>query len=178
MGTLNFVTPAVVLGNKLAQPRPASSEPRLRSCLPEAVGKETPAGFGRGVASRPDARATEPGLVSGRDRPTDRPLNREERTGILLSHWKRSQEEVIMYTELLRHVGASRSCYTPRALPALRGGRGLVGLALLIAVCVAAGLAGSASALRVSHVVPPAGTPDLSQMVLQPSDFSRAGGFQ
>jgi len=54
--------------------------------------------------------------------------------------------------------------------------RGLVGLLVALSVTVAA--AGSASAHLMAHVVPPPGTPDLSQMVLQPADFSHAGGIQ
>jgi hypothetical protein len=50
-----------------------------------------------------------------------------------------------------------------------------MGLFLLVGAWVTAALAGSASALPAAHVVPPPGTPDLSQMVLQPSDFSHAG---
>jgi hypothetical protein len=53
--------------------------------------------------------------------------------------------------------------------------RGVVDLLVALSVTVVA--AGSASAHATAHVVPPPGTPDLSQMVLQPGDFSHAGSF-
>ncbi len=45
--------------------------------------------------------------------------------------------------------------------------------ACVVLLCLV--LAGGGSALAVAAVTPPPGTPDLSQMVLQRSDFSRAG---
>ena len=48
-------------------------------------------------------------------------------------------------------------------------------LALLVGGWVAVALAGNAPARTLPHVVPPPGTPDLSQMVLQPTDVSPAG---
>ncbi len=48
----------------------------------------------------------------------------------------------------------------------------LVRLILLVAVCGACALASAALAGSASAVIPPPGTPDLSQMVLAPSDFA------
>jgi hypothetical protein len=50
--------------------------------------------------------------------------------------------------------------------------RRLTRLVLLMAVCGACALASAALAGNASAIVPPPGTPDLSQMVLVPSDFA------
>ena len=50
--------------------------------------------------------------------------------------------------------------------------------ALVVALCVTVGVTVTASAGTIAPVVPPVGTPDLSQTVLQPSDFTREGPVQ
>jgi hypothetical protein len=56
--------------------------------------------------------------------------------------------------------------------------RRVLALVVLVGAWGMLGLTASSSALAAPAAVPPAGTPDLSQMVLQPSDFSLAGPLQ
>jgi hypothetical protein len=55
-------------------------------------------------------------------------------------------------------------------------GRGF--LVVFLGGWIAVAFAGSAAAQSIPHIVPPPGTPDLSQMVLQPGDFSHPGPIQ
>jgi hypothetical protein len=75
-------------------------------------------------------------------------------------------------------VDAIRGWLAARRCAAPIRSRGILALAVLAGVWGMLGLTASSSALAAPAAGPPAGTPDLSQMVLQPSDFSLAGPLQ